>query len=249
MIAFGNTNTGIVRQTNQDSYALELFAEMDAALLVVCDGMGGANAGNVASQMATSRFVEEVQQEIRPDMNATYVEDMLRVAAQYANQSVFKLSADQPEFQGMGTTLVAALIQGQHAVLVNVGDSRAYLQRGGKIHQLTEDHSYVQEMVRKGQITPEESRIHPHKNLITRAIGVDAFVDSDLFSCTLERDDVLLLCSDGLTGMVGDEEIAHTIDNVPTLQQAVSKLIARACENGGVDNITVVLFRRDGFAE
>lgn len=249
MIAFGNTNKGTVRQNNQDSYAVELFDPTDAALLVVCDGMGGANAGNVASGLAVNRFLEEVRPKIAPEMGITYVEDMLRVAAQCANQSVFELSISRPEFQGMGTTLVAALVQGQNVALVNVGDSRAYLLRGGQAYQLTEDHSYVQEMVRKGRLTPEESRIHPHKNLITRAVGVDAFVDSDLFQCTLADDDVLLLCSDGLTGMVTDEEITRIVGSAPTLQQAVGELIDRACENGGVDNITVVLFCRGGLTE
>ena len=170
-------------------------------------------------------------------MDNTYMEDLLRVGAQYANQSVFELSIQQPEFRGMGTTLVAALVQGENAVLVNVGDSRAYLVRDGEARQLTEDHSYVQEMVRKGKITPEQSRNHPHKNLITRAVGVDTFVDSDLFDYTLREDDVLLLCSDGLTGMVEDSKIAQIIGDAATLEQAAGELIVSACENGG----TVIL--------
>ena len=248
MIAYGSTNKGMVRPTNQDNYAVELFDSANTALLVVCDGMGGASAGNVASRYAIERFAEEVRQEIQPNMDNTYMEDLLRVGAQYANQSVFELSI-QPEFRGMGTTLVAALVQGENAVLVNVGDSRAYLLRDGAMTQLTEDHSYVQEMVRKGKLTPEQSRNHPHKNLITRAVGVDTFVDSDLFDYTLGEDDVLLLCSDGLTGMVEDSEIARIIGDAATLEQAAGSLIAAACENGGVDNITVVLFRRGGSAE
>ncbi len=249
MKAYGSTNRGIVRPTNQDSYAVEGFEREGALLLVVCDGMGGANAGNVASRLAVERFVEEVRQEIQPDMDDTYIEDLLRVGAQYANQSVFELSASQPEFQGMGTTLVAALVQGNRAVFVNVGDSRGYLLRGGGIRQITEDHSYVQEMVRKGRLTPEESRRHPHRNLITRAVGVDTFVDSDLFHVPLENGDKLLLCSDGLTGMVEDSEIAHIIGDTPVLENAAEKLIDTACANGGVDNITVVLFCRGGSAE
>lgn len=249
MIAYGSTSKGMVRPTNQDNYAVEMYEDTKAALLVVCDGMGGANAGNVASRHAIDCFVEEVRQEIQPEMDNTYMEDLLRVGAQYANQSVFELSLKQPEFRGMGTTLVAALVRGDDAVIVNVGDSRAYLLRDEKICQLTEDHSFVQEMVRKGKLTPEESRSHPQKNLITRAIGVDTFVDSDLFDVALEQEDVLLLCSDGLTGMVEDEEIARIVREAPTLEQAVSSLIAAACQNGGVDNITVVLFRRGGSAE
>ena len=249
MIAYGSTNRVLVRPTNQDTYAIEEFKSIDAMLLVVCDGMGGASAGNVASRYAAERFTEEVQHEIQADMDNTYMEDLLRVGAQYANQSVFELSIQQPEFRGMGTTLVAALVQGENAVLVNVGDSRAYLVRDGEARQLTEDHSYVQEMVRKGKITPEQSRNHPHKNLITRAVGVDTFVDSDLFDYTLREDDVLLLCSDGLTGMVEDSKIAQIIGDAATLEQAAGELIVSACENGGTDNITVVLFRRGSSAE
>lgn len=249
MIAYGSTNRGRVRPTNQDHFAVELFEQTETALLVVCDGMGGANAGNVASRYAIECFTEEVRNELQPEMDATYVEDLLRISAQYANQSVFELSVRQPEFHGMGTTLVSALIQGECATIVNVGDSRAYLLREGKMEQLTEDHSFVQEMVRKGKLTPEQSRNHPNKNLITRAIGVDAFVDSDLFHCTMQEDDVLLLCSDGLTGMVEDTEIVRIVGEAPTLSRAADDLIAAACEGGGTDNITVVLFCRGGSAE
>lgn len=244
MIAYGSTHKGMVRPTNQDSYAVEVLEGMDTALLVVCDGMGGANAGNVASRFALDRFLLEIKQGIQPHMEQADAEDLLRVAAQCANQEVFELSVKQPEFRGMGTTLVSALVQGNQASILNVGDSRAYRIRGEEIEQLTEDHSYVQEMVRKGKITKEESRNHPHKNLITRAIGVDAFVDSDLFRYTLEPEDVLLLCSDGLCGMVADGQMAQIVQKAASLEQAVDDLIGCACQNGGVDNITVVLYRR-----
>ena len=249
MIACGNTHKGMVRPTNQDNYAVELFEELDTALLVVCDGMGGANAGNVASRFALDEFLIQMREGIRTDMEQTDAEDLLRVAAQSANQAVFELSIKQPEFRGMGTTLVCALVQGDHAEILNVGDSRAYRIHGDSIEQLTEDHSYVQEMVRKGTITKEESRYHPHKNLLTRAVGVDAFVDSDLFRYTLEPDDVLLLCSDGLCGMVEDDQIARIVSNADSLEEAVDDLIGCACQHGGVDNITVVLYRRGALAE
>lgn len=244
MIATGSTHKGMVRPTNQDSFAVERLEEIDTALLVVCDGMGGANAGNVASTFALERFMQEVRQGLQADMQTADVQDLLRVAAQCANQAVFDLSIRQPEFRGMGTTLVCALVQGRLAHVLNVGDSRAYRVRGDAIEQLTEDHSYVQEMVRKGKLTAEESRHHPHKNLITRAIGVDTFVDSDLFCYELEPDDVILLCSDGLSGMVEDEQIARIVQDADSLEQAAADLIDRACRSGGVDNITVALYRR-----
>ena len=173
----------------------------------------------------------------------------MRVAAQAANGEVFELSVGQPEYRGMGTTLVGALIQGDTAELLNVGDSRAYRIRGEQIEQLTEDHSYVQEMVRKGKLTPEQSRNHPHKNLITRAIGVEEFVDSDLYQYTLAPEDVLLLCSDGLYGMVDERTVVQIVRQAATLEEAADALINRACQAGGVDNITVVLYRRGVSAE
>lgn len=249
MIALGHTHIGMVRHTNQDVYVTQTFPGLHAALLVICDGMGGAQAGNIASSLALEKFMESVRAEIKLDMSDTYIEDMLRVAAQYANRCVHELSIDQPALRGMGTTLVAALVQNNRAVIINIGDSRAYILRENALEQLTEDHSFVQEMVRKGQLTPEQARMHPHKNLITRAVGADAFADSDLFRCSITHADTLLLCSDGLTGMVDDPEIVQIIENAPTLQQAAHELIHRACENGGLDNITVILFRYDGFAK
>ncbi len=249
MMAYGSTHTGMVRANNQDSFAVEVLEGMDTALLAVCDGMGGANAGNVASRFALDRFLLEIKQGICPNMGQTEKEDLMRVAAQAANGEVFELSVGQPEYRGMGTTLVGALIQGDTAELLNVGDSRAYRIRGEQIEQLTEDHSYVQEMVRKGKLTPEQSRNHPHKNLITRAIGVEEFVDSDLYQYTLAPEDVLLLCSDGLYGMVDERTVVQIVRQAATLEEAADALINRACQAGGVDNITVVLYRRGVSAE
>lgn len=249
MIAYGSTDKGMVRPTNQDSFAIELLEGLNSALLVVCDGMGGANAGNVASKFALDRFLLEMKQGIRADMTQADVEDLLRIAAQCSNQSVFELSMQQPEFRGMGTTLVCALVQNNQAEILNVGDSRAYRIRPHDMEQLTEDHSFVQEMVRKGKLTAEESRNHPNKNLITRAIGVDLFVDSDLFHYVLEPDDILLLCSDGLTGMVEDAQIADIVRQADSLQQAADALVRCACDNGGADNITVVLYQHGAVTE
>lgn len=251
MIAYGISDKGRIRPTNQDAYAIDLFDQHQCALLVVCDGMGGANAGNVASRFAIDRFRETVKEGFctDADMDVNFIQDLLRISAQEANHAVFELSARQPEFRGMGTTLVAALILHENAVLVNVGDSRAYLIADECAIQITEDHSYVQEMVRKGKLTPEESRHHPHRNLITRAIGVDSFVDSDIIETILQEGQTLLLCTDGLTGMVEDSEIANIVCQADSLAQAAELLVNRACEYGGADNVTVVLFRRDKPAE
>ncbi len=249
MTTYGDTHQGMIRSNNQDGYVIEIFDDQQTVLLVVCDGMGGANAGNVASHVALEVFSSRVQDQFEPDMDDTATEDMLRISAQNANQAVYEISVKQPECRGMGTTLVGAIAQGQKITLINIGDSRAYRITKDSIEQLTEDHSFVQEMVRKGKLTPEQARNHPHRNLITRAIGVDTFVDSDLFHCILEKDDVLLLCSDGLTGMVEDDEIASIIREAQSLEQAVNTLIMRACDNGGLDNITVALYSCGDLAE
>lgn len=241
---FGLTDRGRVRPTNQDIYQIEVREDNDTALLVVCDGMGGANAGNVASRFAAQSFVEYAGGMLDRELDASKRQALLTHALVQANDTVFALAGRQPEFRGMGTTLVAALIQGDQVTVLNVGDSRAYLFDGTRLHQLTEDHSYVEEMRRQGRITEADARTHPQKNLITRAVGVEPDVDGDLFEARLAPGEVLLLCSDGLTGMVEDEKIAQTLKDAKTLALAGDALLTLALEGGGRDNITVALFTR-----
>ena len=241
---FGLTDRGRVRPTNQDIYQIEAREENDTALLVVCDGMGGANAGNVASRFAAQSFVEYARGMLDRELDATKRQALLTHALVQANDTVFSLAGRQPEFRGMGTTLVAALVQGDQVTVLNVGDSRAYLFDGSRLHQLTEDHSYVEEMRRQGRITEADARTHPQKNLITRAVGVEPDVDGDLFEARLAPGEMLLLCSDGLTGMVEDEKIAQTLKDAKTLALAGDALLTLALEGGGRDNITVALFTR-----
>ena len=226
---FGITDKGRVRPTNQDIYRLEVRPEKESAFVLVCDGMGGANAGNVASRFAADSFLRH--------------KTMLH-ALEKANDTVFGLAGRQPEFRGMGTTLVGAFVQGREASILNVGDSRAYLFDGETLRQVSEDHSYVEEMRRLGRISAEDARTHPQKNLITRAVGVDATVDGDLFEVELRDTDILLLCSDGLTGMVEDEKIAEVLAKAGTLEDKGRELLTLALEGGGRDNITVALFTR-----
>lgn len=241
---FGLTDKGRVRPTNQDIYQIEVRESIDTALIVVCDGMGGANAGNVASRFAAQHFAEYVVPKMRENMDASTRQTILTDALGAANRTVFTLAGRQPEFRGMGTTLVAALIQGEQVTVINVGDSRAYLFDGTRLHQLTEDHSYVEEMRRQGRITEADARTHPQKNLITRAVGVEPIVQGDLFEVRLAPGEVLLLCTDGLTGMAEDDAIAHTIKTAKTLALAGDALLNLALEGGGRDNITVALFTR-----
>lgn len=241
---FGLTDKGRVRPTNQDIYQIEAREENQTALLVVCDGMGGANAGNVASRFAAQVFTESIKAELTRPLDAKERQELMAHALEEANQTVFSLAGRQPEFRGMGTTLVAALVQGGEATILNVGDSRAYLFDGENLRQLTEDHSYVEEMRRQGRITAEVARTHPQKNLITRAVGVEPAVEGDLFEVALRKNEVLLLCSDGLSGMAEDQQIAAAIKNAKTLALAGDALLNLALEGGGRDNITVALFTR-----
>lgn len=241
---FGLTDKGRVRPTNQDIYQIEVREAQGAALLVVCDGMGGANAGNVASRFAAQVFTEKVIPVIEGALEQETRQQTLAAALRAANDTVFALANRQPEFRGMGTTLVAALIKDAQATILNVGDSRAYLFDGEALHQLTEDHSYVEEMRRQGRITEADARTHPQKNLITRAVGVEPAVEGDLFEVEIGENEILLLCSDGLTGMVEDEQIAATIKNAKTLGEAGDALLQLAIAGGGRDNITVALFTR-----
>ena len=236
----GKTDVGRVRQDNQDDYrAGELPG--DAAWALVCDGMGGARGGREASQCACSvieRCFQEQYNQCIPGEEETF----LKKALLSANRYVFQKALREESLAGMGTTAVCALVRGGKAYLSHAGDSRAYLYRDGKLAQLTHDHSYVQELVDCGTITQEQAEHHPQKNLITRAVGVEPCVEGDLFEVRLNEKDMLLLCSDGLTGMAEDSRIAEVLANAPTLELAGDALLQLALDGGGRDNITVALF-------
>ncbi len=241
---FGLTDKGKVRATNQDIYQITVREDGGAALIVVCDGMGGANAGNVASRFASEVFINTIEPGLDGELDEGARHELLLNGLQEANNTVYTLAGRQPEFYGMGTTLVAALIKGDKATILNVGDSRAYIVRAEGMEQISLDHSYVEEMRRLGRLTKQDARRHPHKNLITRAVGVEPEVRGDLFDVELEEDNVLMLCTDGLTGMAEDEQIEQTVRQAETLALAGDALLNLAIDGGGRDNITVALFRR-----
>lgn len=245
MTAYGTSDRGCRRPTNQDAYALSMREEEGIAVIAVCDGMGGANAGNVASRFALDTFMERIQEQVTARMSREGIERALRDAADAANETVFRLSTRQPEFAGMGTTLVAGVITKEKAMLLNIGDSRAYEIDAKNIMQLTEDHSYVNEMIRQGKLRAEDARTHPNRNLITRAVGVDPRVEADVYEVDLREGEVLLLCSDGLNSMVEDAQIGEIIRRSGDLETAGQALVEAARLCGGADNITVVLFSRD----
>jgi len=224
------TDVGRQRQANEDAYveAPPFFA--------VADGMGGARAGEVASKIAADAFEEEGA----PPQPG---EARLREIAQAANREIYELAQREESRRGMGTTLTAALVGDDHVSLGHVGDSRAYLLRDGTLEQLTRDHSLVAELERTGQLEPGEAEHHPQRSIITRALGPEPDVDVDTYTVAGRPGDVFLLCSDGLTSMISDEEVGTLLRSASSLQEAAESLVRAANQSGGKDNITVVLFR------
>ena len=234
------TDPGCVRPQNQDAYHIEQL-DRNTVLGVVCDGMGGAKSGNVASTLATDVFVQEVKRSWNTSMDWEEADRMLKSAAKLANFTVYDQSRQFEEFTGMGTTMVAALIRGREVSVVNVGDSRAYAVDRNGIKQLTVDHSLVQMMVQRGELTPEMARTYPGKNYITRAIGTEPVVECDLFHHKVDRGDCLLLCSDGLSNMMDDQEILFEVVHGFNKQLCCQRLTDIAKNRGGPDNITSML--------
>lgn len=236
------SDVGRAREHQEDAAAF--FEPADAAvlaqrgyLLIVADGMGGHNAGEVASQAAVSEIQHAYYQASSADPATR-----LSQAVHSANQAVHKLAQEDAHHQGMGTTVAAAVVHDRDLWVANVGDSRVYLVRSGQIRQITRDHSWVEEQVRAGVLTPAQARIHPQRNIITRAIGTSVRVEADFFTGTLQEDDVLVLCSDGLTGHLVDPEILEVVrQSAP--DQAARRLVELANARGGLDNITVIVAR------
>ncbi len=237
---WGLTDPGCVRKQNQDSYHMERL-DRNSVLCVVCDGMGGAKSGNIASSLAVDVFVQEVRRSWNAGMDGDKLDQMLRSAVKLANFTVFDQAAQFAEFDGMGTTLVAVLIRGRKATVVNVGDSRAYGINADGIRQITTDHSLVQMMVDRGELTPEMARNYPGKNLITRAIGTEPTVQCDIFHQDMKRGNFLLLCSDGLSNMMEEQEILFEIVHGVKKELCCQRLLNIAKNRGAPDNVTSVL--------
>ena len=243
MKLFGVTDTGCHRKDNQDSYDLRRLGDQ-VALLVVCDGMGGAQAGRVASTVAVETFTASVEEQFAhgaPKDDPDWWDDILAVACGRANRQVYELSQSDPGYQGMGTTLVAVLALPGESHVVNVGDSRCYLIEYGMIRQVTVDHSLVQLLVDRGEITAEEARVHPQKNLITRALGVDSEVECDLLRVETGPGSRLLLCTDGLTNVLKDQVLLQTSVDEAEPEDVCRSLLRMTLERGAPDNVTVVL--------
>lgn len=236
LTSFGSrTDIGCLRDHNEDSLVVT------PPLFAVADGMGGHAAGEVASEIAV-RVLSELAPE-HPDVEA------LGRAIEEANRAVIQAAREGRGRQGMGTTMTAAMLEGERLVIAQVGDSRAYLLHQGKLQQLTRDHSLMADMIEAGQLTPEEARTHPQRSVITRALGSDAHLHPDIYEINVETGDRLLICSDGLSGMIFDDQIESTLRRVQDPQRCASQLVNEAIAAGGHDNVTVIVADVTGYAE
>ena len=238
MQIWGITHRGAVRQQNQDSYAAQQL-EDGRVIALVCDGMGWARAGNVASAMAVELFMQRFLEQ-RDEPND---QERMQSAAALANQEIFRRAATDEDCAGMGTTLVAALAGDGASMILNEGDSRAYHISQGGIALVTRDHSLVEDMVERGELTREEARTHPHKNLITRALGAEPVLLADCFQRELKAEEYLLLCSDGLSNVVTEQEILYEVIHGGADDTCCQRLLDIALHRGAPDNVTAVLIR------
>ncbi|MBQ1895195.1 MAG: Stp1/IreP family PP2C-type Ser/Thr phosphatase [Clostridia bacterium] len=236
------TDVGKVRPNNQDSYAAGEF-QNGVTWVVVCDGMGGYRGGNIASSAAVKTISERITGSYRENMTSSSIKNLLVTSITNANFEIFDMAAANEELKGMGTTVVAALITKKAIYIAHAGDSRAYLAADGKLRQITKDHSVVQELVDSGEITREQAMDHPQKNLITRALGVEEIVKVDFTVEDIKGDETLLICTDGLTNEVTEDEILRVLSEKP-FEEVADTLVDMANENGGNDNITAVAITR-----
>ena len=234
---FSITNIGKKRKTNQDFvYTSEQQVGMLPNLFLVADGMGGHNAGDCASKMTVETIIEKISVSAETEPGRILEEAILA-----ANARVREEAARSPELEGMGTTIVAAICDGSQLFVANVGDSRLYVENSREIIQVTRDHSWVEEMVQRGGIPRAEARNNEHKNIITRAVGAEETVQIDYFNVALQEGDIVLMCTDGLTNMLEDEEIRMILESSRDIVENAEKLVWAANERGGSDNISVIL--------
>lgn len=232
------SHTGKVRETNQD-YTAHFYNTNQQLLAVLCDGMGGHNAGDVASEMAavhmghaweTTSFdsIEEVK---------NWMDDEINIE----NTRIYEKSLQYKDLEGMGTTIVAAAFYNEKVLIANVGDSRAYLLENASLRQITEDHSFVNELMKRGEISSEESKHHPNRNVLMRSLGVEKKLEVDFFDFQFKEGDILILCSDGLSNLVSEEKMEMILNDSTSPQKKTETLVSEALKNGGFDNISVLL--------
>ena len=243
MKAWGITDIGLVRKENQDAFLIREDMPSRHTVCVVCDGMGGAAGGRLASQIAVESFTAELEHILTRDMTPEQLREASSYAVSQANEAIREAARKNEEYRSMGTTLVAAVSYDGGAVITNVGDSRAYHITKTSITRVTKDHSLVERMVDRGDITAEEARRHPNRNLITRALGPDADAQCDGYICPMEAGDHLLLCTDGLVNTVTDLEMLHEVLHRATPDECLVHLLEIARSQGAPDNVTAVLMQ------
>lgn len=239
--AWGITDKGAVRSQNQDSYYLKSVGD-DLVIALVCDGMGGARAGNVASTLAVETAVAYLEELSREALLQAPGEHLAQ-AARLANEAVYNRAEQDRDCRGMGTTMVAAILSHQKAHILNIGDSRAYLLGEEGICKVTRDHSVVEDLVHRGELTPEEARSHPQKNLITRALGAEPEAKTDLYELELKGGEFLLLCSDGLSNTLTDQELLYEVLYGEAPESCCGRMLEIALSRGAPDNVTAVLIQ------
>lgn len=240
---FGLSDVGKLREINEDSFLISGFEnESPFGYALLADGMGGHNAGEIASSTAVNTVKFELDKTFDDKTHDKIIYNIMG-SIDYANKKIYDLSISDINKAGMGSTFVLAYVVDSNLYIANIGDSRAYLINKNECFQITVDHSVVQRLVELGSITPEEASVHPDKNIITRALGTEQYVETDLFEYNLQIGDYILLCSDGLYEMVDKETFSDIVLNSESIEVAVNKLITLANENGGRDNITVVVIK------
>ena len=240
--AYAKSDIGKAREINQDAYYITEDPLKEVQLFILADGMGGANAGDIASKLAVTcakSYVENNFKDTPKDRDSLI--QLLASSMEYANMVVYEKSLENKDFDGMGTTMEICLIYNNRAYIGHIGDSRIYRIRKEIIRKLTQDHSYVQKLVQDGTITKEEAETHPQKNMLMKALGCNAFVEPDVMVKGFMKEDILIMCSDGLTNMVGQDEIFKVVKE--NFEFAPKELVEKANQNGGLDNITIITIK------
>ena len=236
---YGITDRGKIRKKNQDDFRAETSGGGEVMTAVLCDGMGGERAGEIASALACDSFMFHAAASLDKKSGQSDMENILREAAEYANKVVYEKALDDLSCLGMGSTLVALAVNGKKAAVANVGDSRCYLYSGKKLTKVTKDHSYVESLVEKNLITPQEAKVHPKRNYLMRAIGTEPSVKVDIFGLKLKSGDKLLLCSDGLSNSIPEEVIKNVFSSGKTPDKIAEELLRLSLAAGARDNVTI----------
>lgn len=244
MKTYGITDTGLVRSMNQDTYETVVFSD-SLLFACVCDGMGGPGGGEIASSLASKMFTERLKDNIVPGCSLTQLARDVNDILIEINEKIQETAAEDDLHSGMGTTFAAAVVVGKKALVVNIGDSRVYHITRNTIKQVTKDHSMVQQLLDDGKITREEFKSHPNKNIITKALGAFDSVEPDYYEVQLRDDSMLILCSDGLTNYVDDNEILFELTNEKDMNHALKQLVDIAYKRGAADNITIVVLANE----